>query len=482
MAKILFVNPNKWGRGITHIWIASHAGILKRNGHEVSLFDASFYLNWSEDETSFNTENKQYRPSDYHKSVTYKKEDIFEELQLKINTFKPDFIFFSAISSHIHGEGEYVNIQNGYNLLCKLDLKGSKLITGGLQATASPKIIMGEMEGIDILIRGESEFVLLELLDKFDMQEDMLKVRGIAYVKNEELILNEKQEIINNLDLLAPYDYSMFEDQCFLRPYNGEVIRAVDFEISRGCIYSCAYCVETVIQDYYGFREINKSGAIKNFKSYLRNKSENVIFEEIKFLSENYSIKLFRFQDTNFLTIDRSTLVALADLIDDSSLDIILYIETRPEGINHSSVELLKKLKVDGVGMGVELSSQDFRESELNRFADHKKIIDAFKMLKENNIRSTAYNVIGFPNQDEDSILNTIEFNKVLKPDNITVAYYSPYYGTQQQKKSFDIGLFNDYEQDVDGQLRSVNRKNNTLSKEKLDYYKKNFYELVENR
>ena len=43
--------------------------------------------------------------------------------------------------------------------------------------------------------------------------------------------------------------------------------------------------------------------------------------------------------------------------------------------------------------MGVELSSQDFR-SGLNRFADHKKIIDAFKLLKENNIRS-MHNVIG---------------------------------------------------------------------------------------
>ena len=38
MAKVLLINPNKWGRGITHIWIASHAGILKRNNHKVELF------------------------------------------------------------------------------------------------------------------------------------------------------------------------------------------------------------------------------------------------------------------------------------------------------------------------------------------------------------------------------------------------------------------------------------------------------------
>ena len=30
MAKILFINPNKWGRGITPIWVASHAGLFKK--------------------------------------------------------------------------------------------------------------------------------------------------------------------------------------------------------------------------------------------------------------------------------------------------------------------------------------------------------------------------------------------------------------------------------------------------------------------
>ena len=44
-----------------------------------------------------------------------------------------------------------------------------------------------------------------------------------------------------------------------------------------------------------------------------------------------------------------------------SNLEIKLYIETRPEGINEKSIDLLKKLKVDGVGMGVELADEKFR-------------------------------------------------------------------------------------------------------------------------
>ena len=46
--KILFLNPNKWGRGITTIWIASHSGVLKRNNCIVELFDSTFYKKWSD--------------------------------------------------------------------------------------------------------------------------------------------------------------------------------------------------------------------------------------------------------------------------------------------------------------------------------------------------------------------------------------------------------------------------------------------------
>ena len=129
--------------------------------------------------------------------------------------------------------------------------------------------------------------------------------------------------------------------------------------------------------------------------------------------------------------------------------------------------------------MGVELSDSSFRENELNRFADQQKTINAFKLLKENNIKRTAYNIIGLPSQSEESILEKINFNKLLNPDNITVAYYSPYYGTKTQKKGKEIGIFDEYEVDVDSALRSKSRSDDILPISKLNYYKKNFVSLV---
>jgi len=481
MAKVLLINPNKWGRGVTHIWIASHTSVLKAEGHDVKLFDCSFYLDWTVNEVAFNTNNEMYQKSDYDKKIKYIENDITEDLQNYINDYKPDFIFWSALSSHIHGEGEYVNIQYGYNLLDSIETTAKK-ITGGLQVTGELQNIYNHFINVDYFIGGESEFVLPELIDKVIQGNSINNVKGVIYRNSkDEVIMNAKQPIIDDLNIIPPYDYSVFDDQVFLRAYNGRVVRAIDYELSRGCIYACEYCVETVIQSYYGFDDVVPgSGTIRNPRKYLRHKSAERIFFEISNLYNELGIEFFRCQDTNFLTIDRSTLNKLADMIDESNMNIMLYIETRPEGINQTSLKLLKKLKVDGIGMGVELSTQDFREEKLKRFADQEKIINAFKLLKENNIKRTAYNIIGLPEQDENSILDTIRFNQLLNPDNVTVAFYSPYIGTQQQKRGNELGYFDDYEYHVDSALRSLN-KHSLVDLNKLQFYKDNFVHYVKN-
>ena len=54
------------------------------------------------------------------------------------------------------------------------------------------------------------------------------------------------------------YDYSIFDESVLTRPYRGTALKAVDYEISRGCPFTCSYCVETVVQKAYGFHEVNE--------------------------------------------------------------------------------------------------------------------------------------------------------------------------------------------------------------------------------
>ncbi len=482
MSKILFLNPNKWGRGITPIWIASHSALLKNKGHETKLFDCTFYEEWTNHELKYNTKNRQYKESDYFNLVKFKKNNLVKDLETTIDEFKPDIIFWSAISSHIHGEGEYVNLQYGYELVKKLSKKNFLTVAGGLQITSSPDLAYSIYPNIDYFVSGESEFVLLEIANNLTNIENIKKINGLSFFdKNEKKFMkNKKQEIIKNLDKIPIYDYSLFDKKVFLRPYNGKVYNAVDYELSRGCIYTCSYCVETVIQKYYNFTESTPRGALVKAKNYLRTKSAKKIYDELKYLSENLSVKLIRSQDTNFLTIDHKVLYELEEFFLRDPLDIMIYIETRPEGINEKTVKLLKNLKVDGVGMGLELAGAQFRKNSLHRFVEEDKIIKAFKLLKDNGIKRTSYNIIGLPDQDEQSIIDTINFNRDLNPDNITVAFYTPYHGTPEQIKSYNKQYFTDNEKNLDAQLRTLS-KSNLLSVEKLNYYKKNFVNMVRN-
>lgn len=477
MARILLLNPGRWGRGITPIWVASHAAQLKARGHEVALFDATFFADWAQNENAYNTANLQYRPSPYESLVRYDSTPVAAALQAKLDAFRPEVVFWAALSSHIHGEGEYAAIQFGHELMGQVKCTAIK-ICGGLQPTAAPAQTAARFPGVDYFISGESEFVLAQVVEALVAGNPLSGLPGLVRREGGDVVVGPRQPIISDLDAIGHYDYTLFDDQVFLRPYIGEVVRAVDYELSRGCPFTCTYCVETVIQRYYELTETTKRGALRGANRYLRHKSAARVFEEISGLHRDRGVTLFRCQDTNFLTIHKGTLTELASLLENSGLPIRLYIETRPEGINPGSVSLLKRLKVDGVGMGIELSTQQFRESKLNRFSDQGAIERAFQLLREAGIRRTAYNIVGIPDQTEESILETVEFNRKLDPDNVTVAFYSPYLGTEQQKLGTEKEYFLDYEFDLDSQLRTMTR-HSVLSASMLSFYKRHFVRLV---
>ena len=477
MSRILILNPSRWGRGITPIWIASHTAILKAQGHDVALFDATFFKDWAQNENAFNTANLQYQPSSYESLIVFDDTPVVDALQTKLDEFGPDVVFWAALSSHIHGEGEYTAIQFGHELMSQV--RGSFInICGGLQPTAATEDTATRFPGVSYFIGGESEFVLAEFATALREGRPHSDIPGLVRREGSGLVFGPRQPIISDLDTIGFYDYSLFDEQVLLRPYNGEVVRAVDYELSRGCPFTCSYCVETVIQRYYGFTEATPRGALRGANKFLRHKSAERAFLEISELYHDRGVTLFRCQDTNFLTIHKATLTELADRLEASGLPIHLYIETRPEGISPASIRLLQRLKVDGVGMGIELSTQQFRESELNRFSDQPAIERAFRLLREGGIRRTAYNIIGLPDQTEESILETIEFNRMLDPDNVTVAFYSPYLGTEQQRRGAEKNYFLDYEFDVDSQLRTMTH-HELLSAPLLAFYKRNFVRLI---
>ena len=88
MKKLLFINPNKWGRGITPIWITSHFSVLK-DKFDVKLFDCTFYSNWTDNEIIFNEpatieELTLFHDLDYLKALKKAEEQKFFQVNMLV--------------------------------------------------------------------------------------------------------------------------------------------------------------------------------------------------------------------------------------------------------------------------------------------------------------------------------------------------------------------------------------------------------------
>ena len=442
------------------------------------LIDATFYRNWALNEIGYNPANLQYKPSDYEQCVKFSDIRVAEALQTAVDAFYPDTIFWSETTSQLYGEGEYDNLEYGYRLVEQVNIPDrTQLIVSGLLPTADPTLTERRFPKRSYLIRAESEQLLAEIEDRFNDTSAIRLLSGVCFRQDGEFKVNQRQGPLVLINLPA-YDYTLFDPQEFRRPYNGRTLRAADFEFLRGCPYTCTYCVETVIQSYYNCTESAGKCVMKGAKDYLRAKSPENIIAEMEWLHEVRGVTLFRSQDTNFLSIHRGVLTAVAEKIERCNWDIQLYIETRPDGINSTTVKLLNRLHDDGVGMGIELAAEGFREAHLNRFSPIERITNAFRVLREAGIKRTAYNIIGLLEQDEAMILSTIRFNQSIDPDNITVAFCSPFLGTKLQHRGVEIKDFDDYEYNVDAQLRTLS-KSTGVSKELLEFYKANFVRLA---
>ena len=60
------------------------------------------------------------------------------------------------------------------------------------------------------------------------------------------------------------------------------------------------------------------------------------------------------------------------------------------------------------------------------------QIITSFKLLQDRGIRTTSFNMIGYPFKfDDDLCRSTIEINKVVKPSIIQLSWFYPFQGTK---------------------------------------------------
>ncbi len=297
----------------------------------------------------------------------------------------------------------------------------------------------------DVIVIGEGDMTIVNLLDAFENKRSFSSVNGIAYLDDGRLVLTKPQELVKNLDSISlpawdlfPMDYYSL----FRRPHIKNNERAFFVLSGRGCPFRCNFCYRMD----EGFRA----------------RSPESIVEEIQILKKDYGVSYIDFLDELLMSSARRT-VMLCEAFIKAELNIKWSCNGR---LNFARPEVLKTMKKAGcvfINYGIE-SMDDNMLKVMNKNLTTDQIIKGIEATLAEGI-SPGFNIIfGNIGETPEILQRGVEF--LLKYDDHsqlrTIRPVTPYPGCDLYYYAIEEGLLRDcadfYEnKHINSDLLSVN-------------------------
>ena len=268
------------------------------------------------------------------------------------------------------------------------------VIVGGPQATSLGKDFFMK-SGCDVLVRYEGELTVLELLQYFlDGYNKLENIRGIAFMKNQKLIINQERDVIENLDLLPFIDKKYSLDNTFRR-------REASIMTGRGCPFHCAFCHEGHHTRKVRFRSVEN--VLKEIDLFLKQMPKEGGF--ILFTDDTFTLMPKRVKELCEGLKERKKKFNFSWFCEGHVHTLYLY----PEMIQYMADAGLQRIQ-----LGIETGNQKMLDI-FRKGSTVEEIIEVINKCKEAGISQIYGNIIiGGPFYNRTSYLKDLEFARKL--------------------------------------------------------------------
>ena len=431
MAKVLFINPIVREEDVPrHVpyGIALLAAIAMNKGHLVQVYDANA---WRLGE---------------------------ETLREVLAADRWDAIALGGITT---AYGSIKGIVRVAREVCPKSL----IVLGGGVLTSLPREIMGMLPEVDVGAVGEAFVTFPEILAMIDAGGNAWTgIPGtISRRASGELVLSPPRSLMHDLYSLPYPAWDLFPlEEVYFK--NSEVLfseegmlarRRLDINASYGCSLICRFCYHLGIagdmryeDDGHGGIEIafDKPGT---YTRTIRYHSPEYIVRMVKHVRDKYGVDFIGFLDENLMTMDQSSgrkwLGEICRLWHEYGLapkyrrdakgEIVDWTGVHWAGTSHATLctrEILKTMRQAGCShlvYGYESFAPHVMKT-IGKGATPETNVRSFFWTLEAGIRPVPNQIIGFPNEDFDSIrLNMAAWKKlgiVVKPH-----FATPYPGSE---------------------------------------------------
>lgn len=345
-----------------------------------------------------------------------------------LKEFKPDIVGISAIS--------FLSSIEAKRLTELVHSFGVKVVLGGQAATATPELILKEAKP-DYIILGEGEITWLELVNTIENRGDVSAVNGLAYLENSKVTYT-KQRDVADISLFPDIDWSLINVENYFSSFFG-CDKMLYLHASKGCPAQCTFCSNQTFHQHKN--RCRKPEQIMRDIDYLYSKGANGIY----------------FSDELFVP-QRELRTQLCQMLIERNYNLTWGCQMRLGVLNEDDVKLMYKAGCRWILFGIESGNPE-RIKSIRKNIDLSIAKETIEWCEKAGMTVQASFIIGFPEETEEEIRNTVSFAKSLNASIININILIPLpnseiYEYARKHKSFSFpdsikGLALDVEQNA---------------------------------
>lgn len=302
-----------------------------------------------------------------------------------------------------------------YELAKRYKQMGITTIAGG-QHFAGPNMTEALSNGIDCVVLGEGEETIRELLEAIEHRQDVSAIKGIAYLRDGQVVCTPGREPLTDFDRFPFPDFSLVR---YAR------IRVYPVERIRGCPMQCEFCT---------------------VKSKPRPASAERLLDNIRYLVETHDARKFFVVDDLFGQQRDDTIQfcrRLKEYQEQIGRQFSLTVQIRLDKANDPEMlTAMRQAGVRHVAIGFE-SPIDEELKAMNKHINAEKMLSLVKVFRKTGFWVHGMFIFGYPTSPDTQFTMPIgervkhfrRFIRKSRIDSVQVLLPVPLPGTELRRR-----------------------------------------------
>jgi anaerobic magnesium-protoporphyrin IX monomethyl ester cyclase len=283
------------------------------------------------------------------------------------------------------------------------------IVVGGPHVTYQDQECLHDAPEIDVVVRGEGEWTLLNLLEAWSQRRDLSSVAGITWRTPQGEIRRNPRRPLGDLLELPELDFSLLpHDFCRHMQLSGIT--------GRGCLFRCTFCHE-----------------FRFWGGVARQYPVETVVRELERLATLYDNRMYGIDDSMLdlrspYFFDLCHQLARSPHMPDS-----FGLLTRVDTLSAEGLQAMRQAGIERLALGIE-SGSDRILAAMNKGFDSAILRTGLEMTHQAGVRVSAFLMVGHPGDSVEESQMTHDFvNRLFVDELITwidPAMFVPYPGT----------------------------------------------------